>query len=273
MQSSAKKIFFIGTGNMGGAILNALIESGYPVRSVFFYEPDDDRANKIVEKSKATRLTSLVEGFSKADIVFLCIKPQIFSKICADLRKDIETSGKEPILVSIMAGVTLLSLRTALKMKNIVRTMPNIAVTVKKGTVAIAKEGAEESILQTIEFLFSTCSNTVRVLESQMDAVTGLSGSGPAFVFQFTEALAMGGVKVGLPRDTAMELALSTVEGSIEMLKNSRLNPEELTANVCSPAGTTIAGVQELEDRAFRGTVMAAIEAAANRSMELGKGL
>jgi pyrroline-5-carboxylate reductase len=271
MLSSAKKIFFIGAGNMGGAILSALTENGYPVSSVFFYEPDDAAANKIAERSKAARLVSLLDGFSKADIVFLCIKPQVFSKTYAALRKDMEASGKELIVVSIMAGVTLLSLRTSLKIKNIVRVMPNIAITVKKGTVAIAEEGIEESILRTVEFLFSTCANTVRIFESQMDAVTGLSGSGPAFVFQFAEALAMGGVKVGLPRDAAMKLALSTIEGSVEMLKDSTLNPGELTANVCSPAGTTIAGIQELENRAFRGAVMAAVEAAAKRSMELGK--
>jgi len=271
MLSSAKKIFFIGAGNMGGAILAALTDSGYPVSSVFFYEPNNEVANKAAEKSKAARVASLTEGFSKADIVFLCIKPQIFSKIFAVLRKEIEISGKEPIVVSVMAGVTLASLRNTLKVKNIVRTMPNVAVTVKKGTVAIAEEGAEESVLQTIEFLLSTCANTVRVLESQMDAVTGLSGSGPAFIFQFAEALVMGGVKAGLPRDAAMKLALSTMEGSIEMLKGSNLNPGELTANVCSPAGTTIAGIQELENRAFRGTVMAAVEAAAKRSIELGK--
>jgi len=272
MLSSAKKIFFIGAGNMGGAIIRALTENGYPGSSVFFYEPDNQVANKVAEKSKTTRLATLAEGFSKADIVFLCIKPQIFTKISAALRKEIEIAGKEAIIVSIMAGVTLLSLRTALKIKNIVRTMPNIAVTVKKGTVAIAsEEGVEESVLQTVEFLFSTCANTVRVLESQMDAVTGLCGSGPAFVFQFVEALAMGGVKVGLTKEAAMKLAISTVEGSMEMLKDSRLNPGELTASVCSPAGTTIAGIQELENRAFRGAVMSAVEAAAKRSLELGK--
>jgi len=268
--SSAKNIFFIGTGNMGGAILSALTDSGYPVSAVFFYEPDNERANKISEKSKASRLDSLTEGFSKADIVFLCIKPQIFSKISGTLHKEMENSSKELIIISIMAGVKVASLHSALKRKNIVRTMPNIAVGVKKGTVAIANEGVEESVLQTVEFLFSTCSDTVRVLETQMDAVTGLSGSGPAFVFQFVEAMAMGGVKVGLSHDVAMNLALSTIEGSIEMLRDSRLSPGELTANVCSPGGTTIAGMEELENRAFRGTVMAAIEAAVNRSIELG---
>jgi len=272
MHSSAKNILFIGTGNMGSAILNALSESGYPASSVFFYEPNDERATKAAEKSKAARVLSLTEGFSKADIVFLCIKPQIFAKIYASIHKDIETSGKELIIVSIMAGATLNFLRNALKTKNIIRTMPNIAVAVKKGTVAIVKEeGIEEDVLQTVEFLFSTCANTFRVFENQIDAVTGLSGSGPAFIFQFVEALAMGGVKAGLPRDVAMELAISTINGSVEMLNDTKLSPGELTATVCSPAGTTIAGVQELENRAFRGAVMAAVEAAAKRSAELGR--
>ena len=273
MPSSAKNILFIGTGNMGSAILNALSDSGYPPSSIFFYEPNDENANKAsAGKSKTARFPSLTDGFSKADIVFLCIKPQIFAKAHPVISKEIEASGREPVIVSIMAGVTLAALRSALKVKNIVRTMPNIAVSVKKGMVAIVKEeGIEEDVLQTVEFLFSTCANTVRVLENQIDAVTGLSGSGPAFVFQFAEALAMGGVKTGLPYDIAMKLAISTMEGSVEMLRNSKLNPSELTASVCSPAGTTIAGIQELENRAFRGTVMAAIEAAAKRSMELGR--
>jgi len=270
MPSSAKNILFIGTGNMGSAILNSLAESGYPASSVFFYEPNDESANKT--KSKTARLPSLTDGFSKADIVFLCIKPQVFAKTYATIRKEIEASGKDPLIVSIMAGVTLATLRSALKVKNIVRTMPNIAVAVKKGMVAIVKEeGIEEDVLQTVEFLFSTCANTIRVFENQIDAVTGLSGSGPAFVFQFAEALAMGGVKAGLPREVAMKLSISTIEGSIEMLNGTKLSPGELTANVCSPAGTTIAGVQELENRSFRGAVMAAVEAAVKRSAELGR--
>ncbi|MDR2583713.1 MAG: pyrroline-5-carboxylate reductase [Fibromonadaceae bacterium] len=268
--SSAKNILFIGTGNMGSAILNALSGSGYPASSIFFYEPDDESANKVAGKSKTGRLPSLTDGFTKADIVFLCIKPQIFAKAHPVICKEIEASGKDPTIVSIMAGVTLATLRSALKAKNIVRTMPNIAVSVKKGMVAIVKDGIEEDVLQTVEFLFSTCANTVRVHENQIDAVTGLSGSGPAFVFQFVEALVMGGVKVGLSRDIAMKLAVSTIEGSLEMLKGTKLSPGELTANVCSPAGTTIAGMEELENRAFRGAVMAAIEAAAKRSAELG---
>jgi pyrroline-5-carboxylate reductase len=270
--SAAKKIFFIGTGNMGSAILYAITESSYPLQSVFFYEPNENRAKEVAEKSRTENISSLREGFSLADVVLLCIKPQIFSKISASLRMEMENSGKHPIIVSIMAGVSVSALLAAFPSnKNIVRTMPNIAITEKRGTVAIAVDGIEENSLQTVEFLFSLCADTFRVSESQMDAVTGLSGSGPAFVFQFVEALAMGGVKAGLPREIAMKLALSTAAGSVELLKNSALGPGELIASVCSPAGTTIAGMHELENRAFKGTVMAAVEAAAKRSAELGK--
>ncbi|MCL2207136.1 MAG: pyrroline-5-carboxylate reductase [Fibromonadales bacterium] len=251
-----RNIFFIGAGNMGNAILRSLTEE-----SVFFYDPSEELASKI----DAKRTSSLDSGFLEADIVFLCVKPQVFSKI------SLPQSSKNPIIISVMAGVAISSLQKALKNARIVRTMPNISVVTKKGTVAIATDGVEESVLQTVESLFSKCASTVRVSENQMDAVTGLSGSGPAFVFQFIEALAMGGVKMGLPRDTAMKLALSTVSGAAEMLEKSKLNPGELTANVCSPGGTTIAGMQELENKAFRGTVMAAVEAAAKRSAELGK--
>jgi len=269
-----KKIFFIGAGNMGGAILHALAESNAPTQHLLFYEPNDEQASKIAEKSKAEKVASIQEGLSKADVVFLCVKPQVFPKISGSLSL-LKESGKNLVIISIMAGVTLDALRGVFspqeKNIHIVRAMPNIAVMAKRGTVAIATDGLEESVLQEVEFLFSKCANTARVLESQMNAVTGLSGSGPAFVFQFIEALAMGGVKMGLPRDVAMKLALSTVGGSAEMLKESGFSPGELTANVCSPAGTTIAGIQELENRAFRGTVMAAVETAAKRSEELGK--
>lgn len=240
---------------MGSAILNSLTGE-----DISFYEPDDERAGKI----KAERTDSIEKGLSKADIVFLCVKPQVFKKfnpVCLQ---------KPCIVISIMAGVTVLDLKAKFENAYIMRTMPNIAVSAKKGTVAIATDGVDENIIQTAEHLFSKCASTVRVSESQMDAVTGLSGSGPAFAFQFIEALAMGGVKMGLPRDAAMKLALSTTGGAVEMLEQSKANPNELTATVCSPGGTTIAGMQELENKAFRGTVMAAVEAAAKRSAELG---
>jgi len=272
MSSSAKKVLFIGAGNMGGSIICALTDSGYPPGAILYYEPSDEQAKKIALRSKATRITSLTEEFSKADVVFLCLKPQVFSKISSAFHDELKPLKKKFVIISVMAGVTIANLRAVFPDSSVVvRVMPNVAVTVNEGTVAIATDGVEESELQTVEFLFSTFANTVRVLEYQMDAVTGLSGSGPAFIFQFVEALAMGGVKMGLQRDVAMNLALSTMRGSLKMLEMSDRGTGNLTADICSPAGTTITGLHELENRSFKGTVISAIEAAAKRSAELGK--
>lgn len=243
---------------MGNAILSSLAGEDM---ELFFYDPDKGRASKI----QATAVSSIEEGFSKADIAFLCIKPQVFQKLHNfDLKKPCT-------VISIMAGISISNLQRKFENARIVRTMPNIAIVAKSGTVAIATDGAEESVLQMVEQLFSKCATTVRVSESHMDAVTGLSGSGPAFAFQFIDALAMGGVKMGLPHEVAMKLAQSTVSGASRMLQESELSSGALTASVCSPGGTTIAGIQELENKAFRGIVMTAVETAAKRSMELGK--
>jgi pyrroline-5-carboxylate reductase len=272
MSSSAKKVLFLGAGNMGGAIICALTDSGYPHGAVLYYEPSDQQAKKIAKKSKAVRIKSLSKEFSQADVIFLCLKPQVFSRISSALRDELEQLDKKFLIISVMAGISVASLRAVFSDKStVVRVMPNVAVSVKEGTVAIAIDGVKESDLQTVEFFFSSFSNTVRVLEYQMDAVTGLSGSGPAFVFQFVEALAMGGVKMGLQRDIAMRLAISTVRGSVEMLDRTDRGTGELTAEICSPAGTTITGLHELEKKSFRSAVISAIEAAAKRSAELGK--
>jgi len=268
--SDTKNILFLGAGNMGAAILRGLIGSGYPAGQIFFFEPSDAVAAQIADTG-AERVSSALVGFSKADIVLLCIKPQVFSHVAPNLRIDLEKSKRHPLFISVMAGVTRERLLVSLGLKtDVVRTMPNLPLTVGKGTVAIATDEASEESLRIAESIFSTCGTPVRVQEYQMNAVTGLSGSGPAYVFQFIEGLAMGGVKAGLPRDVAMKLALSTVQGSVELLLSSNKGPSELTAMVSSPGGTTIAGLQVLEDSAFRGALMRTVESATKRSAELG---
>lgn len=265
-----KNILFLGAGNMGAAILRGLVGSGYAASRIFFYEPSDAVASLLADTG-ATRVPNALAGFEKADVALLCIKPQVFSHVAPSLRIDIEKSKKHLLFISVMAGVPRERLLSSLGLKNdVVRTMPNLPLTVGKGTVAIATDEASEESLRLAESIFSTCGTPVRVQEYQINAVTGLSGSGPAYVFQFIEGLAMGGVKAGLPRDVAMKLALATVLGSVEMLQQSGKGPGELTAMVSSPGGTTIAGLQVLEDSAFRGTLMRTVEAAAKRSAELG---
>lgn len=267
----ANKIFFAGVGNMGGAILRGLLNAGTAANSIFFFDPNDKAAEATV-KLGAVRVKSFAEGLKKADVTFLCVKPQIFKVVGTEWKKAVAANKGEKTFISIMAGVTRKALTDVLGAKNqVLRVMPNLPLTVGRGTVALATDGVSEATLALAESIFGNIGVTCRVLESNMDAVTGLSGSAPAYVFEFIEALTRGGVRCGLSRDVALKLALGTIEGSVELAKQSGKSPSDLCAMVCSPAGTTIAGVKALEDGGFRASVINAIEAGTNRSKELGK--
>lgn len=268
-------IFFIGAGNMGGAILKGLLNTNYPVQKISFFEPSDSIASAL-ETLGAQRVNSFAEGYAKAEVLMLCVKPQIFSLLPTQWKKELNVSDstipsiQEKTVISIMAGVSREKIKLALGDTEIVRIMPNLALTVGKGTIALATDGVSEETLAFAESIFETVGTTCRVQESSMDAVTGLSGSGPAYVFEFIEGLIRGGVCMGLSREAATKLAIGTVEGSVKLLKETGKTPSELSAMVSSPGGTTIAGLQVLEDSAFRGTLMNAIKAATKRSKELG---
>ncbi len=266
----SKKIAFVGTGNMGGAILRGLLHSGYSAKDITFFEPFDATANSIAALGPQ-RIADFEPLVQKADVIFLCVKPQIFKTAATDWSHILEKLSSTPVIISIMAGVSRKTLLDSLGNKlSVIRVMPNLPLTVGKGTVAIATDSITEENLVLTESLFAPVGVTVRVPESLMDAVTGLSGSAPAYVFEFIEGLVRGGVRMGLSRPVAMQLALGTIEGSVEMVKKTKQDPGTLCAMVCSPAGTTIAGVQALEDGAFKGTLMHAVEAATKRSRELG---
>jgi pyrroline-5-carboxylate reductase len=224
----------------------------------------------VATDTQAIRVQATDGVCAQADVMVLCVKPQSFGSAAQALRESLEhCAARKPLVVSIMAGVPKAKVLEGLGLESgVIRVMPNIALTVGKGTVAIASDGASDAELALAESVFAPCGACVRVGESQMDAVTGLSGSGPAFVFQFAEGLAMGGVQAGLPYSVAMALALSTIEGSVAMLRNGAPGP--LTSMVTSPAGTTVAGLAELEKGAFRGALMQAVNAAAARSRALG---
>jgi len=204
-------------------------------------------------------------------VIFLAVKPQAIPRVLDDISTNM---GPEKLLISIVAGVPIQTLSAGLpKGPRIVRTMPNTPVTVMEGAMAIASDSpARPEDLKTVETLFQTIGRTVRVEEKLIDAVTGLSGSGPAYVFMILEALADGGVKMGLPRDVAETLSAQTLMGSAKLFLETRTNPGELKCRVTSPGGTTIAGIHELERGGIRASLMNAVESATKRSMELGKG-
>lgn len=265
-----KKIFFVGTGNMGGAILRGLLSAGTTASNIFFLEPNDKAAETYTALG-CVRKSRFADGVSAADVTFLCVKPQIFKLVSAEWNSAMSSIKAEKTFISIMAGVKRESLIAALGSKNqVLRVMPNLPLTVGRGTVALATDGVSEDTLKTAEEIFGTIGVTCRVTESLMDAVTGLSGSAPAYVFEFIEGLTRGGVKAGLTRDVALKLTLGTIEGAVELVKQSGKSPSDLCAMVCSPGGTTIAGVDALEEGAFRSTLIKAVVAGTKRSKELG---
>lgn len=271
-----RSIFFIGAGNMGGAILKGLVRAGYPVQQISFFEPSDSVASAL-ETLGVKRVHKFSEGFGNADVLLLCVKPQIFSKLPAVWNEELQNKQNDSLpgiekktVISIMAGVTKEKIRQSIGNTEIVRIMPNLPLTVGKGTIALASDGVSEETLTFAESIFDSVGTTCRVQESWMDAVTGLSGSGPAYVFEFIEGLIRGGVSMGLSREAASKLAISTVEGSVALLKESKKSPADLSAMVSSPGGTTIAGLEVLENNSFRGTLMETVKAATKRSKELG---
>ena len=267
----SEKIFFAGTGNMGGAILRGLLKAGTNPSTIFFFDPSDKAAAEVTALG-CVRVASFAEGINKADVTFLCVKPQIFKLVAAEWKAAAAAEKATKTFVSIMAGVTREALIEVLGEKNqILRVMPNLPLTVGKGSVGLATDGVTEETLAIAEKIFGNIGVTCRVAESLMDAVTGLSGSAPAYVFEFIEGLTRGGVKAGLTRDVALKLALGTIEGSVELVKQSGKSPSDLCAMVCSPAGTTIAGINALEEGAFRSTLIKAVVAGTDRSKELGK--
>lgn len=265
------KTGFIGAGKMGSIIMDGLLESGLCTASnLCFYEISDDRAKEVSEKNGISRCASITETVKGSEIVFLCVKPDQFPGIATEI-SEASTEG-ETCLVTIMAGVKTERIKELVKQSlPVIRVMPNVACVVKKGVAGIAADSsATTDQNEYVYALFRELGGAVRVLETKMDAVTALSGSGPAYVFMLIEALADAGVKIGLDRASAVDLAARTVSGAAEMVLQTNSNTLELRAQVTSPGGTTAAGTAVLEKNGFRSAVIEAVEAAWKRAIELG---
>ncbi len=267
-----KHLGFIGAGNMAEAMIRGIIQNQVVLPdkilvSDISVERREHLAGTFDVKTAADN-GSLVD---QSSVIFLAVKPQAVQGVLKGIG---ETMESDKLLISIAAGVPIQTLSDGLpKGPRIVRTMPNTPVTVMEGAMGIASDSpALPEDLETVETLFRPIGRTVRIEEKLIDAVTGLSGSGPAYVFMILEALADGGVKMGLPRDVAETLAAQTLMGSAKLFLETRTNPGELKCRVTSPGGTTIAGIHEMEKGAIRAALMNAVEAATKRSIELGKG-
>ena len=214
---------------------------------------------------RASDNQSLVDA---SEIVFLAVKPQYLDSALDGL----SFKDNSPLVVSIVAGVQMFQLERITGTKRLIRVMPNTPCLIGQGACAMsAGESASESDAKLVEEFLGLVGTVVTVNENLMDSVTGLSGSGPAYVFTFIEALIDGAVLTGMPRDTARQLAIQTVIGAALMLDQTGEHPVTLRDRVTSPGGTTIAGLKAMEENAFRDSVMSAVEAATERSMELGQ--
>jgi pyrroline-5-carboxylate reductase len=262
------KLGVIGGGVMGCAIVSRLLTQGtYQSSDILIGEPTLSQ-REFLQQEYGVQVTDDNNLVAMAPVLLLAIKPQVFDKVVAGL------SQNNPVqsIVSILAGVSIAQLERAFPDRAVVRAMPNTPATVGMGMTAISVgTHVQPQHLAAATQIFQAIGEVVTVPESLMDAVTGLSGSGPAYVAMAIEALADGGVAAGLPRQIADRLALQTVLGTATLLKESQLHPAQLKDRVTSPGGTTIAGVAKLEQAGFRSALIEAVIAAANRSQELGR--
>jgi pyrroline-5-carboxylate reductase len=269
-----KKIGMIGTGNMGNALIDGLIRSGAALpENIICSDPSERQLEPIRQKHKVTTTTDNIEVVKSADIVIYAIKPQIMASV---LKETADYLDMSKLIISIAAGVPLAAIESPLnKDLRLIRVMPNVAVAVREGATAVAAGGhADKEDVTLAMAIFDSVGKSIFLKENDlMDAITGLSGSGPAYIFMIVDALADAGVKVGLSRKDALFLSSQTILGAAKLLLETNAHPGQLKDSVTSPGGTAIAGLHTLEKGGLRTTLINAVEAATNRSKELGEAM
>ncbi len=263
-------IGFIGAGQMARALAAGFVRSGLvaPAR-IYAADPIEAAGKAFLESVPGAQVIADNAGLAKAaDVIVLSTKPQQIAAALVDLRADAQSK----LVISIAAGVRLEKLAAALPGARLVRVMPNTPCLVGQSASGYCRgAGATDEDTKLVAALLSAVGVAFEVEESLLDAVTGLSGSGPAFAYLMIEALADGGVRMGLKREVALALAAQTLLGAAQMVLQTGEHPAVLQDRVASPGGTTIAGLEALEAGGLRGTLMAAVEAATRRSIELGQ--
>jgi pyrroline-5-carboxylate reductase len=265
-----KRLGFLGAGNMSSAIIKGLLHGDVlPARQIYVSDVKTERLDLLGQRHGVCTTLDNHVLVRECDVLVLAVKPQVIDKVLTEVAADIRS---EQLVISIAAGVPIEALAARMPAgARIVRAMPNTPATVQAGATAIAGgTHAREDDLLLAKELFEAVGCVVVLDEALLDAVTGLSGSGPAYVMLIVEALADGGVKVGLHRDTALLLATQTVLGSARLLLESGEHPGRLKDMVTSPGGTAIAGLHTLESGALRKTLIDAVEAATLRAAQLG---
>jgi pyrroline-5-carboxylate reductase len=263
-------VAILGAGVMGESLLSGLLRSGYQPAELMVSSRRSERALELTERY-GVEAVSNAEAAKRADTLVLCVKPQDMGGLLDAIAPLMNAAQ---LVVSLAAGVTTAAIERRLPDGlPVVRVMPNTPALVDEGMAAISGgSSAREEHMQIATDLMSSTGRVIRVPEKQQDAVTAVSGSGPAYLFFVVEAMIEAGVHLGLPRSTATELVVQTVVGSAKLLRETGEHPTVLREQVTSPGGTTAAAIRQLEDHAVRAAFLTALEAARDRSRELADG-
>lgn len=267
-----KKIGLIGCGAMGSAMAKGMVEKdGVDPASVYLYDINKERRSGLANEIKAVAAETLADLMANCQHVFIAVKPQDIEGLLYSI-KDMVKPGQ--LFTSIAAGITISFIESCLPSgSRVIRLMPNTPCLLGEGTIAISiGENVTPEEREEVEELLKPLGITIRIPEDLMDAATGLSGTGPAYVFLFIETMIDAGVTVGIRRDVASEMVIQTVIGSARMLKGNAQHPAELRNTVTSPAGTTAAAMQILEESGFRSCLLKAVIEATRKAEELRRG-
>jgi pyrroline-5-carboxylate reductase len=270
-EKSIKSLGLIGAGKMGTALIRGLLEAKVlNAKQILASDPAESALEQLQQQTEVKTTSRNAEVAKQSEIILIAVKPEVMRPVLQEIRPFV---GKDQLIISIAAGVTLKVIEESLDQGcRVVRVMPNTPCLV--GAAAAAFSLGKNATLEDarlVKALFETVGLAVQVQEKHLDAVTGLSASGPAYVFLMIEALSDGGVKMGLSRSVATQLAAQTVFGAAKMILEVKKHPAELKDLVTSPGGTTIAGLHALENRAFGAALIDAVEAATRRAKELGE--
>lgn len=271
MEFKSKKLVFIGAGNMAEALVRGILKRGdltIEKNNLLVTDVDLKRLRVFNEELGIKGLSDNKEGIREADIIVLSIKPQMMVNVLTEISDILNPAQK---IISIAAGITTTFIESKLSIKiPVIRVMPNTPALVGHGIAGICKgKYAQDEDLELATVIFEAVGKVVVVKENLMDAVTALSGCGPAYIFTLVEVLTDAGVSLGLTRDISLTLTIETVEGAIKMLKETNQHPAVLRDKVTSPGGATIAALNVLEEKGIRTAFIQAVMTAANRSKEL----
>jgi len=262
------RIAIIGCGNLGSALAKGLLQSGSERHELFVYDPNKEKTDALQTGLAVSVVSSGAEAARNAEVVLCVVKPKNVAAVLGEIRSAMESAEKIPLLISAAAGVSVEALRKNIGPKiRVLRAMPNVACLIGQGVTGIY--GERQADLEIGERIFQSVGDTlVCTQESEINVVTALGAGGPAFIFVAIEALADGGVRMGLTREQALHMAASMTKGAAALMLETGQHPAQLKDSVASPGGTTIAGLHILEKSGFRGALISAVEASTKRAAE-----